>query len=162
MAAPVAADLPRTGPGRYRCAAPQPLGQAIAPLRAGEELRVAFRLTRTDTTRAPLAFVRFDGPRGPSRIAVGTARTDRPRMSALVSPPRSRIDDPIYYFPRTREWIILRLSLDPRGMLTVRSNQLERKFRWGPVSSAMLGCQWGEWEIDVWPRSYAATEAARS
>jgi len=145
-------------PGRFRCTAEAGTGADIVPLRPGQELRVAFRMTKSHPFRTPLAFVRFDGPQGPSRIAVGKARTDRPRLYAAVKPPGGRPEDLVFYFPfrGTPEWIILKLALDERGTLTVRSNQLARRFNWGSVSRATLGCEAGEWDIDVWPRSYAS------
>ena len=159
---PGPADMPQVAPGRYRCALSAAGSErAIVPLQPGRELRLAFRMTKLHPFRRPLAFVQFDGPDGPSRIAVGKARTDRPRMYAAVHPPGTRIEDPIYYFRFPADWIILRLALDERGVLTVRSNQLAGRFRWGPVSRATLGCQAGEWEIDVWPRSYVPGAAAR-
>ena len=159
VAAPAAADMAQVGPGRYRCsAAGAGSERGIVPLRPGGELRVAFRMTRSHPFRRALAFVRFDGPQGASRIAVGKARTDRPRMYAAVNAPRTGTEDPIYYYPfrGTPEWIILRLALDDQGVLTVRSNQLARRFRWGTVTRTTLGCEAGEWEIDVWPRSHVA------
>ncbi|MFL6741967.1 MAG: hypothetical protein ACJ8D6_05165 [Sphingomicrobium sp.] len=155
------ADMPQVQPGRYRCSSPGAgSDRAILPLQPGRELRVAFRLARSSAIRRTLAFIRFEGPHGPSRIAVGKARTDRPRMYAAVHPPGTGIEDPIYYFRFPADWIILRLALDDRGVLTVRSNQLARQFKWGTVARATLGCQAGEWEIDVWPRSYVTAAGA--
>lgn len=159
LAAPVAAaDMPQVGPGRYRCSLPSAGSErSIMPLQPGRELRIAFRMTRSDPVRRELAFIRFDGPDGPSRIAVGRAGADLPRLYASARPPRWT-EDPIFYYPirATPKWILLRLTVDEQGVLTIRSNQLRRQFRWGPVTRASVGCRSGEWDIDVWPRSYLA------
>ena len=107
-----------------------------------------------------MAAVHFIGPNGRSRIAVGKAQNDRTQIFVAVSTPGVEVDDVIFQFPVTDKWISLTLNLDKRGLLTVRSNDLTQRYRWGTVSRTYLHCNSGSWELDVWPRSYVPASAA--
>jgi TonB family protein len=157
-AAPAPPAMEQAGPGRYLCrtAAGHFAQQGIMPLQPGQEMRVAFRLNHDNESEQfpTLAVVYFEGPKGKSRIALGKARNDRLQMYVAVVPPGSTGQDAIFQYPLTAKWIILKLNLDKRGYLTIRSNDLTHRYEWGPVTKTYLHCNSGEWEIDVWPRSY--------
>ena len=158
LAAP---PMQQTQPGRFACNAPagRPLNQEIVPLTAGQELRVAFRLLREDPngTHPAAAAVIVHTPGGASTIAVGRAVNDPFQMFAAVAVPGIK-EDVLFEYPLTKNWIILKLSLDRRGFLTVRSNDLAPKFdlKTTAIAKTELHCNSGEWEIDLWPRSYVA------
>jgi TonB family protein len=165
--APAAPAMRQVQPGRYACntAAGEYGQQDIIPLQPGKEMRLAFRLVEENVSeeREAMAAVYFIGPNGKSRIAVGKAQNDRTQIFVAVSTPGAEVDDVIFQFPVTDKWIALTLNLDKRGQLTVRSNDLTPRYQWGPVTRTYLHCNSGNWEFDVWPRSYApAPTAARS
>jgi len=164
LAAPAAAQMPQIDPGRYLCAtiAGKGVNQDIVPLKPGQELRLAFRLIDEDKdpTHPPIAVVHFNTAKGSSRIAVGRSVNDPHQMFVVLLP-----DSPqrmVYEFPLTDEWIILRLKLDDRGNLSVSDHGREPKFPLGSaeITRTMLQCGGGDWEFDVWPRSYVPAAGA--
>ncbi len=164
LAAPAAAapDMVETELGRYKCdtAAGDYAQHTIVPLQVGKEMRVAFRLNADhDSPKYPaMTGVYFDGPLGRSRVVVGKASNDRFQMYAAVGAPGVATDDAVFAYPLTKDWIILKLTLDKYGYLTVRANDMTRKYKWGQVTRTYLHCNSGDWDIDVWPRSYVVSE----
>jgi TonB family protein len=164
---PPAADrMEEVQPGHYVCnaAAGEFKQQEILPLQPGQEMRLAFRLAEEHVSAqwTVMAAAYFIGPNGKSRIAVGKAQNDRSQIFVAVSTPGDEAQNVIFQFPVTDKWIVLTLNLDKRGLLTVRSNDLTKRYRWGTVSRTYLHCNSGDWEFDVWPRSYVpAPSAAR-
>ena len=163
--APAAPAMPLVQPGRYRCTPPADatsLFQDIVPLQPGVEMRVGFRLLRDipNGSHRATAALKFDGPRGLAAIAVAKAENEGYEMFASVTPPGSTGQDLVFEYPVTGNWIILRLSLDSDGWLVIRSNDLTQRYKWGAVTKTTLHCHSGEWEIDVWPRSYVPAAGA--
>ena len=115
------------------------------PLRPGQELRLAVRLVREefDPQWTVLAAVYFDGPNGQSRVAVGKAQNDRTQMYAAVTTPGSESDDVAFEYPVTGNWIILKLKLDRRGLLTVRSNETHAALPMGARVADLFALQFG-------------------
>jgi hypothetical protein len=164
LAAPGAAapDMVQTELGRYKCDTPAGhyAQHTIVPLQVGKEMRVAFRLNADHYSEKwpALAVVYFEGPQGKSRVAVGKASNDRFQMYVAVGAPGTETDDAVFAYPLTKDWIILKLTLDKYGYLTVRANDMTRKYKLGQVTRTYLHCNSGDWDIDVWPRSYVVTE----
>ena len=159
LASPAQADMPLSQPGRYHCL-PTPeqktLFQNVVPLKPGEELRLGVRLLKdipNGSHRATAALM-FDGPNGNSHVVVAKAEREGFEMYTAVTPPGSTGQDLIWRYELTDKWIILHLSLDGKGWLVIRANDETRRYKWGTVSHMALQCHSGEWEIDVWPRSY--------
>jgi hypothetical protein len=167
LASPICAqDMPQTQPGRFHCqgAPGKNYNQEIVPLKVGEELRVAFRLVREndgEPDHPPTASLLFHTPDGDSAVSVGQALGDRYQMYAAVFTPHTK-QQLMFQYPITHNWIILKLDLDERGYLTVHSSDLTQRFIAGSTKTVAshLNCHSGEWEIDVWPRSYVLPEAA--
>jgi hypothetical protein len=156
--------MPETQPGLYQCntLAGDFLEQDIVPLQRGQEMRLAFRLVEEHFSEqwTVLAAVYFIGPKGKSRIAVGKAQNDRSKIYVSVSTPGNEAEDVFFKYPVTNNWIPLNLTLDSHGLLTVRSDKLRERFRWGPVSKTYLHCNSGDWQISVAPQSYVPTASA--
>ncbi len=144
---PAAPPMTQTQPGRFLCstAAGQFKEQELVPLRPGEELRLAVRLVREefDPQWTVLAAVYFDGPNGQSRVAVGKAQNDRTQMYAAVTTPGRASDDIAFEYPVTGNWIILKLKLDRRGLLTVRSNETHAAVPMGARVADLFALQFG-------------------
>ena len=155
----LAGDMQQVEPGRFRCApAPtQNFNEEVVPLKPGEELRIAFRLLKDypGLEGAATASLLFHTADGDTAVSVGKAKYDRFEMFAAVFTPRTT-QQLMFEYPITGKWIILKLNLDPRGYLTVRSNDLTQRFPVGSTKAVAshLNCHSGQWEIDVWPRSY--------
>jgi len=154
-----AQDMPQTSPGRFHCAGEpgKNYNQEIVPLKLGEEMRIAFRMLKEndqDPKHPPTASVLFHTSDGETAVSVGQALGDRYHMYAQVRTPRTT--QWIYEYRLTHDWIILKLKLDKRGLLTVRSSESTPRFEVGSTdaTSSHLNCHSGDWEIDVWPRSY--------
>ena len=160
LAQPAPAQMPQLEPGRYHCTATDDhwsIDQDIVPLKLGQEMRLAFRLIGEDANakRPARAAVHLKTPAGFPRIARGRSVRDPLQMFVVLDVPGTP-QQLLYEFPLTKQWIILKLRLDDRGFLTVRNSDLAPKFPLGSreVSRTMLQCNGGEWDIDVWPRSY--------
>jgi len=160
----VAQDMPQTAPGRFHCAgaAGKNYNQEIVPLKVGEEMRIAFRMIGANDQQPhhpPTAALLFHTPDGDTAIAVGEAWGDRYQMYAAVYTPKTK-QQLMFQYPITHNWIVLTLNLDERSYLTVRSNDLTQRYIAGSTKAVAshLNCHDGEWEIDVWPRSYVLTE----
>ena len=152
----MASPMRQTQPGRYLCEAMDgSANQEILPLVVDRELRIGFRLVKDDfdSKKAALASIGFEGSAGRSRVAVGKAQNDRFGMYAAVQPPGDA-DRVVFEYPVTDKWTILKLKLDRHGYLNIRGHDLTQRYKWGPVTRAGLHCQYGEFEIDIWPRSY--------
>lgn len=164
LASPAAADMHLSEPGRYKCDAPAGHfeQQTIVPLQTEREMRVAFRLNedRSNEKFPAMAVVYFEGPMGKSRVALGLAKNDRFQVYVAVRPPGGESEDAIFAYQLTKNWIILKLNLDKRGYLTIRANELTRKYKWGQVTNTFLHCNSGDWDLDVWPRSYVPAQVA--
>ena len=159
LAAPAGPAMQQTQPGRYLCngAAGAVGEQPIVPLRAGKDMRLAVRLLKADPEpKQPVVAAVFLGT---ARVAV---RKEQAHFYASVTIP-SRNEQIVYQYPLTRDWIILTLSLDPRGDLVVRGNKDSPRFPLGTaqLSGTTLHCASGDWEFDIWPRSYAPPAAVQ-
>jgi hypothetical protein len=158
FAAPAAAQMQLVEPGRLTCSAPagEVREQAILPPRVGKELRVAFRLLEEHARAGQpvLAALFLDGAGGRTRVAV---RKESAHVYVSVTPPAGH-EQIVYQYPLTKDWIILKLTLSARGDLTVGANHAAPRFPIGSaqLAKATLQCGSGQWEFDVWPRSYAA------
>lgn len=159
LASPAAGEMPQVEPGRFQCNAPagRPLNQDLVPMRLEQELRVAFRLIREDPSaeHPATAAVMLESPSGRATVVLGRAVNDPFAMFVALDMPGVR-EEVLFEYPLTKNWIILKLSLDERGFLTVRSNDLAPRFALGTrtISGTRLHCNSGEWEIDVWPRHH--------
>ena len=151
-------------PGRYHCAPPgkNGVGHDIVPLKPGQEMRVAFQLVRenADAEHPAAAGIMFESASGKTYVLVGRAVNDPFQMYAVLDLP-GLPERELYEFPLTKNWIILKLKLDKRGYLTIRNNDQEPRFPIGKaaLTGASVHCSSGEWNIDVWPRSYAPAQA---
>lgn len=158
-AAAAGQQMQLTQPGRFRCNAPagQRVDQELVPLRPGQELRLAMRLIREaeGATHPGTSGLLWLSPKGRSVVGIGRAIYDPFQMYAAVETPGVP-QQVIYQYPITKDWIILKLTIDERGFLTVRSNDLAKVFATGSaqVTEMAIQCSSSEWEIDVWPRSY--------
>ena len=163
-AAPAAGQMQLVEPGRLSCSAPagEVRQQEIAPPRTGKEVRVAVRLLEEHARpgQPVLAGLYLDGAGGRARVAV---RRESAHFYVSVTPPAGH-EQIVYQYPLTRDWIILKLTLSARGDLTVRANHDAPRFPIGTaqIEKATLQCGSGEWEFDVWPRSYVAGVRAPS
>jgi len=157
--APAAGQMRLVEPGRLACSAPagEVRQQDIAPPRVGKELRVAFRLLEEHARpgHPVLAALVLDGAGGRARVAV---RKESAHVYVSVTSPAGH-EQIVYQYPLTKDWIILKLTLSARGDLTVRANSDAPRFALGSaqLAKATLQCGSGEWEFDVWPRSYATS-----
>ncbi|MFL6741962.1 MAG: energy transducer TonB [Sphingomicrobium sp.] len=166
---PVAAGqrMQQIQPGRFRCNAPagHRVDQELVPLRPGQDLRLAMRLIREaeGATHPGTSGLLWLSPRGRSVVGVGRAVHDPFQMYAAAETPGVP-QQVIYQYPLTKNWIILKLTLDDRGFLTVRGNDLAKVFATGSaqVTEMAIQCSGSEWEIDVWPRSYVPAGAGES
>jgi TonB family protein len=151
--------MPQVQPGRYRCAPTGQggLSQEIVALKRGEEMRVAFRLKDQNplAQHPAVAGLQLEGPNGTTHILVGRAVNDPFQMFAVLDLP-GKPERELYEFPLTNDWIILKLTLDGRGLLIIRNNDQLQRFPLGTatITRTSVHCNSGEWEIDVWPRSY--------
>jgi len=156
---PAAPAMPQVQPGRYLCApaAGENLGEYIFPLKVGEEMRVAFRLLDENplAEHPAVAGLQLEGSNGVTDILVGRAVNDPFQMFTKLDLP-GKPERELYQFPLTKDWIILKLNLDAHGLLTVRNNDQLQRFPLGTaaITRTSVHCNSGQWEIDVWPRSY--------
>lgn len=152
-------DMSQVTPGRYRCTAEagKYWNEDILPLQVGQEMRVAFRMLKENDHPEwhPAASVILETPEGKAWVTVGKARNDIGHLYVAFQQPGAEHQQGLWQFPLTDNWIIIKLKLDGRGNLALRNNDLELRFKVGkPVSKTTLHCHSGEFEIDVWPRSY--------
>ena len=156
---PAGPQMELVQPGRYRCAPSGQwgLGQDIVALKPGQEMRIAFRLLAENPAlpRPPVAGITIETVKGATNILVGQSVNDAFQMFVALNLP-GKPQRELYEFPLTKNWIILRLTLDNRGLLTIRNNDQDQRFPIGSasVSRTSLHCNSGDWEIDLWPRSY--------
>jgi len=166
-ASPAAADMPQVQPGRYHCLPTEQsrtLYQGLVPITPGVELRLGVRLLNEmpEGQERPTVALMFNGPNGNSHIAIGQAVKEGFEMYTAVTPPGSTVPagDDVWRYELTKKWIILKLNLDEKGWMVIRAGDETLRYKWGKVDHMAFQCHHGEWEVDVWPRSYAPAEVA--
>ncbi len=155
--APAAVPMIETQPGRYICNAPagEFIRQDIDPLRPGQKLQFGVRFLKDNfhPDYAPAASIILGVPDGRVKVTVGEAQNDRSHLYVAFQPVGSGYQTALIEFPLTSNWIMVELSLDKWGVLTIRNGNLVERIILDTkqVTKTTLHCNSGEFQMLVSP-----------